>query len=361
MTIRDYLRRQARLHPCLQPQDVIKLCYQAAFGAEHLLSDITAARRYFEEEMASIKASDEPLVEPISPGFCRVNLGAWIKKGLPPDWLFTMFVLTAENGDAGNTANMLQLLGVASKLAQEGAFPFSAAEWRAARAAYEAGGIRALHHSDIYRKQERPAYRVVSQGLTSLIPLLRRLMVLPEKEGAYVIAIDGRAASGKTTAGKALASILGGTNGAGLIHMDEFFLPLSLRTAERLQTPGGNVHHERFLEEVIPHLNKREGFSYRPFSCQTMALGPEKVVSPGLWRIVEGAYSCHPVLGDYMDFRVFFEVSRSTQKARLLQREGESGLAAFLERWLPMEEAYFSAFQTPQKAHLRIVSDANEV
>ena len=31
------LREQLRRHPSMQPQDVIKLCYQAARGAEHLI------------------------------------------------------------------------------------------------------------------------------------------------------------------------------------------------------------------------------------------------------------------------------------------------------------------------------------
>ena len=32
--------------------------------------------------------------------------------------------------------------------------------------------------------------------------------------------------------------------------MDDFFLPMELRTAERLEEPGGNVHYERFSAEV---------------------------------------------------------------------------------------------------------------
>ena len=72
------LREQLRLHPAIQPQDVIKLCYQAARGAEHLLADTTRARAYFDQEYAATPAdAARPLFEPISENVARVNLAAW--------------------------------------------------------------------------------------------------------------------------------------------------------------------------------------------------------------------------------------------------------------------------------------------
>ena len=50
MEFEVYLKQQLALHPSMQPQDVVKLCYQAAHGAEHLLSDIKAAEKYFYQE-----------------------------------------------------------------------------------------------------------------------------------------------------------------------------------------------------------------------------------------------------------------------------------------------------------------------
>ena len=39
MNFSDHLKKQLSLHPSMQPQDIVKLCYQAAFGAEPLLPD----------------------------------------------------------------------------------------------------------------------------------------------------------------------------------------------------------------------------------------------------------------------------------------------------------------------------------
>lgn len=75
--------------------------------------------------------------------------------------------------------------------------------------------------------------------------------------GCGVIAMDGRAAAGKTTLAEELAVTLGGA----VVHMDDFFLPGELRTPERLAAPGGNVHAERFVEEVLPYLRRGEAFA----------------------------------------------------------------------------------------------------
>lgn len=77
--------------------------------------------------------------------------------------------------------------------------------------------------------------------------------------GCGVIAMDGRAAAGKTTLAEELAVTLGGA----VVHMDDFFLPGELRTPERLAAPGGNVHAERFVEEVCLICGGGEAFRYR--------------------------------------------------------------------------------------------------
>ena len=56
MNFTTCLQEQLRLHPAMQPRDVIKLCYQAARGAEHLLADLTRARAYFDQEYAATPA-----------------------------------------------------------------------------------------------------------------------------------------------------------------------------------------------------------------------------------------------------------------------------------------------------------------
>lgn len=185
-----------------------------------------------------------------------------------------------------------------------------------------------------------------------LLPLLERLAQLAEQDPAAirVIALDGRSASGKTTMAGQLAQILK----AGVVHTDDFFLPAELRTPQRYAQPGGNLHYERLKEEVLPRVRSGAAFSYRRFDCGTMTLNGIRSVNAGRWRIVEGAYSCHPQLGGYMDLRVFSDVGPEEQQRRIRERGGDAQARRFAERWIPLEEAYLAAFSIPAQADVTL-------
>lgn len=156
--------------------------------------------------------------------------------------------------------------------------------------------------------------------------------------GPFVIAVDGRCGSGKSTFGQELAQVLQ----ADLFHMDDFFLRMEQRTEERYRTPGENADHERFAE-VIAAWRRQQPFSWQKFDCGTMSLLPEQVCVPRQTAVVEGTYSMHPSLRKYYDLTVFLEIDPVLQKERILRRSGEAVLQTFIERWIPLEEMYFSA------------------
>lgn len=188
------------------------------------------------------------------------------------------------------------------------------------------------------------------ETMERLRPVFSYLDRQGREEKPIVISIDGRCASGKTT----MAQVLSEELGAGIIHMDDFFLPVELRTLERLSIPGGNVHYERFREEVLPKLSGRRDFSYRRFDCGNMELGEERHVKGGGLYIVEGAYSSQPVLGNYMSLKIFSDVGSELQLQRILERGGEEVLQVFKERWIPLEEAYFAAYKLRETADIVI-------
>lgn len=339
MDFTTLLREQLRLHPAMQPQDVLKLCYQAARGAEHLLADTARARAYFDREYAATPADAAlPLFEPISENVARVNLAAWKAACYPAEWLFRMFVHTASIPMGG-----VELLE--TYIAEATAIVHAMPGWDETLAAWRENGMPAVHHSEEYRAAERPAYRIVNARFMCILPLIEQLHRSPD---VRVIAIDGRAASGKTTKAELLSAMLD----APVIHMDDFFLPLALRTAERLAQPGGNVHYERFAEEVLPHLRRGEAFAYRIFDCGQMDFGGMREIPAAPIRIVEGSYAHHPALGDYAQLTVLSTVDETTQMGRILLRNGERMAEMFRTRWIPMEESYFAAFGIREKADL---------
>ncbi len=166
-----------------------------------------------------------------------------------------------------------------------------------------------------------------------------RIAALLVKQERVIVALDGMSCSGKTTLAKALAENFSGA----VVHMDDFFLPADRFTAEMQALPGGNMDRDRFKAEVLEPLKAGRDFCYAPFSCKEQALLPEKTAVSGRLIVVEGAYALLPDWGKYWDLALFLQVSMEEQQGRLLLRNGAKGMVPFLMRWIPREEAYFTA------------------
>ena len=162
-----------------------------------------------------------------------------------------------------------------------------------------------------------------------------------------VIAIDGKAASGKTT----LANLLKEKLDAEIISTDDFFLPLSLRTDERFNEIGGNIHYERFIDEVVSHLHASSEFNYRIFDCSIMDFNGLKHISNQKIIIVEGSYSLHPKFGEYADITIFLDIDQDEQKERLMKRSPHL-YNRFIHEWIPLENKYFNTFNIKDKVDL---------
>ncbi len=149
-----------------------------------------------------------------------------------------------------------------------------------------------------------------------------------------IVGIDGRCAAGKTTISEKIAKEFDGS----IIHMDDFFLPKELRTKERLEEVGGNVHYERFLLEVCQKFKSNDDFSYRVFSCKTMDYVSERFINNNGLIIIEGAYSLKNMFREIYDMAFFMDVDRITQKERIIARGGDYDV--FSAKWIPLEEKY---------------------
>ena len=160
-----------------------------------------------------------------------------------------------------------------------------------------------------------------------------------EKGKNVVLALEGGAATGKSTRGKQLAAYFS----APLISMDDFFLPLPLRTEERFSQPGGNVHYERVKAEVLEPLAAGKSAEYGVFDCSKMAVGQTARAEARDVVIVEGAYALHPELREFFHLKVLVTVDPEVQKERILRRNGAEMLRRFLEEWIPLEQTYFEA------------------
>ncbi len=339
------LAAHAQKYPLMRPCDAVKLVFQNEWGGGHLISDAGASLRRLQDECAQTPHDGAALpFEDIGNGLVRVMLPALDAGRYPFEALNRDFVRSAQlhTGSRDSFACKLWLL---QTLARQGLFRFSAAELDQYLAEYRQAGCPPVSHSGEYRAAYRPAYRVV---LRSLVPaaacdlpaLVRaRLTGRPDASRPLLIAIDGRCASGKTTLAARLREICGCT----VAHMDHFFLRPEQRTEKRYQTPGGNVDHERFLQEVLLPLHGGAWPEYRPFDCHTQRLAEPVCLERAPAVVVEGSYSCHPALRAFYDLRIFLTISPEEQLRRIAEREGADYAEVFRTRWIPLEERYFSA------------------
>lgn len=184
---------------------------------------------------------------------------------------------------------------------------------------------------------------------SDLIARIQKGMSAKSADMPYVVAIDGMSTSGKTT----LAGLLQKHFPQSVVfHMDDYFLQAHQRTPKRVAEVGGNVDYERFYKEIILHLTDKDGFHMRKFSCSHMTLEPPCHLSWQPLILIEGAYSQHPFFGSVYDLRLFGTVSPSQQLARIQKRNGSQQLEAFLSRWIPMEQAYFTTFHISEQSIL---------
>ncbi len=342
----------------MQPSDAVKLIYQATFGGGHLIHDEGSVYEYIQCEYAACKHSDKAF-------YCE-SLGETARIYLDGELTDTEISLIAkifcesaklypigfDKADAEVKAKFLAHIDVLRKLCNQGCFVFSENELEVYLTDYASAGYPIVRHSDVYRKAYKPSYRVIHSRYVPLLPLIRKIASLLEKtDNRLIIAIDGRCASGKTTAAELISKLFD----AQTVHMDDFFLPPELRYNERLNEIGGNIHYERFADEVLPNLRADTPFTHRVFDCSTFDYSKKlHTISPSNVVIVEGVYSLHPSFGEYYDIAVFADVTHSEQLARIKKRGDSALLQRFENEWIPMEERYFKAFGIQEKCELTI-------
>ncbi|MEA4999528.1 MAG: hypothetical protein VB087_09095 [Candidatus Limiplasma sp.] len=358
----DFLLQCLAETPHLQPQDALKWLYQSAFGCGHLLAEPDACAASIHTERSAIAAdAGQPPFTLLAGGLCRLHLASPAVRALPAPTVARMMAETQRGIDlsaareayARSTALLRHCLTAPGDAP---ALPFSTAQWDACMAARSADPYAPPRHSEVYRQAYRPAYRVVRRHYGETLPLLAALETSLAATGRATLVLDGDCAAGKTT----LAARIAGLYPSTVIHLDDFFLPFSMRTPERMAEPGGNVHRERFAQEVLDGLLRGGAFSYGVFDCHTGSTVPT-AVQPRPVTILEGSYALHPAFAPQLDrlgaVRAFLRIQPQAQAARILARNGAAMLARFQNEWIPLEKRYHQAYHKTWSGALPLAGD----
>ena len=337
------LKAQSTRTPSMQQEDAVKFVFQGMLGVGHLLSGREEAARSVAHEMDGLTADPaEPMIEDLSPAWCRLNLRGAMSACIGPRIIAGLML---ESGcDIPFTRR--DVYDCCKRIAQSGENLLK--DDTALDMILDEQWLPS--HSAVYRGKTQPAYRVIS---TDWIPCMKAVRAIAEKEtcsGRLLITLDGPCASGKTRLAEKLARVFQGE----VVHTDDFVVPHALKTPERLAVPGGNCDAERLAEEIVIPFKTGLPVKYRRYNCMEDRLMPEERLPDSRILILEGCYCNLPAVRAYADVRLFLDTAPEIRTARLLARESTASMQQFRDRWIPLENAYFKAYGLPDDNAVRI-------
>lgn len=166
---RKLLIEHCQMYPLLQIQDIFKYLYQSSFGCEHMISSSDFVIDYIRKEWEENRGKDKMFIDTLDGDYSRVHLN-FLSHGLSAETLGRIFVASAKS-EINGKEDLEDKLRTAMELVQEGRLPFSAENFQKNVESWKRSGYPPVHHSDIFRNNYHPAYRVVANSFLEFLPL----------------------------------------------------------------------------------------------------------------------------------------------------------------------------------------------
>ena len=157
-----------------------------------------------------------------------------------------------------------------------------------------------------------------------------------------IITIDGCAGAGKTTLAKKIEADF---EDVVTIHMDDLYRGWLL-------TLGPTLTRE--LISILDQLSEGGVVTYNKFDWHKDLLGEEVTFSAPKILILEGVGAGQLSISNYVDIKVWIDLSPEEGLARVLSRDG-LGIKAEMERFRQEQEAHFTAEQTQERSDFQIL------
>jgi len=192
--------------------------------------------------------------------------------------------------------------------------------------------------------------------MDSYSALKARIEEMLRSNERVLVAVDGMAASGKTTLATALCRAF---PRSAVVHMDDFTIPFEDRAPGYFEAQLSNADVVRFDREVLTPLLEGQEACYRPYVCHPVPgfLEPVRIAPKTRLIVIEGAYCLHPLLFDRYDLRVLSLIDPQAQRMRILARNGEAQLARFESLWIPMENRHIEAHSLRRRCDMTLFTD----
>jgi hypothetical protein len=171
--MKEVLIRHLERYSMAQISDLIKLIYQATFGPRHAVGQPSheGIISYIDSEMTVLPVKpNHYLIEDIGGGYVRIDLEAVRLHILTATELANLFYRSMETSplmDEEHRELFFERIAQIEILAKTKQISFPEDQVANEIKIYLQSGIRAVHHSDIYKINHHPHYRVVSRNLIS--------------------------------------------------------------------------------------------------------------------------------------------------------------------------------------------------
>lgn len=151
------------------------------------------------------------------------------------------------------------------------------------------------------------------------------------------VTVDGFSGSGKSTL---VEKLQGEFDFIRVVKADDFFY----KPGERRDKLSGNFNVRRFIREVIPKIDSRDGFFIKAYCCKNGKYYLKKINS-GDVTILEGSYSSTKSLDRYRELGIFIDTPKNIRQLRVKRRE-KNNYVNFLNRWFKNERDFQIKFKT---------------
>ncbi len=164
------IRQHLEWYPRLQVRDAYKLIYQGAMGPEHMVATQQEFARRLELEFDSLPpVLHERLLEAVRPDqtLFRLNLRPFKAYENTIDRLVPLLLQTSRQVH-GSLRELITTWTTFEQIAEQdqaGPFPLEEVIKFSHRLARE--GYPSVHHSQVYRREYQPAYRLIAGNLIS--------------------------------------------------------------------------------------------------------------------------------------------------------------------------------------------------
>ena len=163
----------------------------------------------------------------------------------------------------------------------------------------------------------------------------------------FVLSLDGPCGSGKTT----IANELRDRYGYNIVHMDDFYLPFQERDNNWMSVVAGHMDFDRLIKKVLKPYKAKIETNYISYDCHSDRYLQKIDVDLEKPLVLEGSYSSHPILKDYIDIKIYVDIDNKTQIERLTNRNRET-VDKFVAMWIPFENNYFKTLKIKESSDL---------